>query len=249
MHRARSGRARAQVALLARRRDRLEDAAREAGPGAIPIVCDVTDEQSCLTAVSEAATALGRINGLVYSTGAGVMAKLVDTDAATWSRLFATNVTGAALVTAAALPHLARARGAAVYLSSVSASLTPPWPMLGAYATTKAALYKLVEAWRGEYPEVGFTRLAVGDCGGGVGDGATEFAAAFDPDLFTEALNVWVARGYMNGGVIDEADLVHAVDAVLRNGSSSTVPSLTLAPRLPTPAEASLATHEGNVAG
>jgi NAD(P)-dependent dehydrogenase (short-subunit alcohol dehydrogenase family) len=198
-------------------------------------VCDVTDEQSCRTAVTEAVAAMGRIDGLLYSTGVGVMARLVDTDAATWSRLFATNVTGAALVTAAALPHLAEARGSAVYLSSVSASLTPPWPMLGAYATTKAALDKLVEAWRGEHPEVGFTRLAVGDCGGGEGDAATEFPSAFAPELFSEALGVWMSRGYMNGGVIDAPDLVHAVDAVLRSGASSTFPSLTLAPRAPAP--------------
>ena len=46
---------------------------------------------------------------------------------------FDTNVVGAALVTAAALPHLAASNGVAVYLSSVSASLTPPWPGLGAY--------------------------------------------------------------------------------------------------------------------
>ena len=38
--------------------------------------------------------------------------------------------------------------GIAVYLSSVSASMTPPWPGLGAYAVSKAALDKLVEAWR-----------------------------------------------------------------------------------------------------
>ena len=34
----------ATVALLARRHDRLVDAAKEAGPGALAIVCDVTDE-------------------------------------------------------------------------------------------------------------------------------------------------------------------------------------------------------------
>ena len=34
----------AQVALLARRKERLDAAAREAGPGASAIACDVTDD-------------------------------------------------------------------------------------------------------------------------------------------------------------------------------------------------------------
>ena len=148
----------ARVALLARRRDRLVDAAKEAGPGAVPIVCDVTEPSSCRDAVEAAARELGGIDALVYATGIGPLRRLVDLDADTWRRTFETNVTGAALVTAAAIPHLTASGGAAAYLTSISASFTPPWPGLGAYAVTKAALEKLVEAWRVEHPAVGFTQ-------------------------------------------------------------------------------------------
>ena len=126
----------AQVAFLARRRERLEEAAAEAGAGSVPIVCDVTDESSVTDAIGEAAAALGGIDGLVYATALGQMGPLEDVDAATWGALFATNVTGAALVTAAALPHLAASQGAGIYLSSISASLTPSWPLIGAYAVS-----------------------------------------------------------------------------------------------------------------
>src|SRR5690606_5265469 len=105
--------------------------------------------------------------------GIGPLRKLVDADAATWRRVFDTNVTGAALVTAAAVPHLTESGGAAAYLSSVSASQTPPWPGLGAYAVSKAALEKLIVAWRTEHPAIGFTRVIVGDCAGGEGDSLT----------------------------------------------------------------------------
>src|SRR4029077_4692819 len=115
----------------------------------------------------KAAADLGGIDALVYTPGIGPLARLTDTDIDTWRRVFDTNVTGAALVTTAALPHLTAAAGTAVYLSSVSASLTPPWLGLGAYAVSKAALDKLVEAWRVEHPDVGFTRCVVGDCAGG----------------------------------------------------------------------------------
>ena len=118
---------------------------------------------------------------------------------ATWRALFDTNVIGASLVTAAALPHLTASRGVAAYLSSTSASLTPAFPGLGAYAVSKAALNKLVEAWRGEHPDVGFTQVTVGDCAGGDGDSMTGFANGWDMDLFVEMGTVWTARQYVVG--------------------------------------------------
>jgi NAD(P)-dependent dehydrogenase (short-subunit alcohol dehydrogenase family) len=221
----------AQVALLARRRAMLDDAAKEAGPGTLVVECDVTDGESCRSAVAEAAAGLDGIDALVYAPGIGPLVKLVDTDADTWSRVFATNVTGAALVTAAAVPHLAASGGAAVYLSSVSASHTPPWPGLGAYAVSKAALDKLVEAWRAEHPDIGFTRLVVGDCAGGEGDAMTQFAQDWDAELAAEVAPTWVARNYIAGNLMDVDRLVAMVDAVLREGATLSVPTITVAPR------------------
>jgi NAD(P)-dependent dehydrogenase (short-subunit alcohol dehydrogenase family) len=221
----------AQVALLARRRDRLEQAAAEAGPDAHAIECDVTDAASCGTALAEATSRLGGIDAIVYATGIGPLARLVDTDADTWRRVFDTNVTGAALVTSAAIGELTRAHGTAIYLSSVSASMTQPWPGLGAYAVSKAALDKLVEAWRAEHPDVGFTRLVVGDCTGGEGDSMTEFANGWDAELAAEIMPDWIARKYIAGSFIDVEHLVDMIDAVARGGASMSVPSLSVAPR------------------
>lgn len=221
----------AHVALLARRRDRLADAAKEAGNGATAVVCDVTDGDSCRRAMSEILAALGGLDALVYTTGMGILAPLADVSAEQWAQLFATNVTGASLVTAAAAPHLAATGGSAVYLSSLSASFTTPWPLLGAYAVTKAALDKLVEAWRIEHPGIGFTRLAVGDSLGGTGDSQTEFNKSWDPDALTNAINFWMENGYMQGGLVDVNHLTDVVDSVIRCGKSSFIPYLTLAPR------------------
>jgi NAD(P)-dependent dehydrogenase (short-subunit alcohol dehydrogenase family) len=221
----------AHVALLARRRDLLEDAAKEAGGATLALECDVTDEGSIRSAIAEAATGLGGIDALVYAPGIGKVARLVDTDAATWRRTFDTNVTGAALVTSAAIGELTASGGIAAYLSSVSASLTPPWPGLGAYAVSKAALDKLVEAWRAEYPHVGFTRVVVGDCGGGEGDAQSQFATGWDMELAAEFFPIWSARNYLSGSLIDVEHLVTAVDAVLRGGATLSIPSITLAPR------------------
>lgn len=221
----------AQVALLARRQERLKDAAKDAGPGALAIGCDVTDAASCRQAIDEAATGLGGIDALVYAPGIGPLSRLVDTDAETWRSVFDTNVTGAALATAAALPHLTESSGVAAYLSSVSASVTPPWPGLGAYAVSKAALDKLVEAWRGEHPNLGFTRVIVGDCAGGDGDAMTEFPNRWDMDLAMEMHSLWTARNYLSGTVMDADHLVNVVDTVLRSDATVGLPSVTVAPR------------------
>ncbi|UDY36636.1 SDR family oxidoreductase [Dermatobacter hominis] len=221
------------VALLARRKDRLDRTVEEMGGAATAIECDVTDEVGCHEAVAEAARQLGGIDALVYATGVGTLGHLADMDAATWTRTLATNVVGAAIATQAALPHLQASDGRAIYFSSVSASMTPAWPGLGAYISSKAALDKMVEAWRIEHPEVGFTRLIVGDCGGGDGDSAIGFTEGWDMDLAVEVGRTWYEKGYIAGALLDVQDLVDAVDGVIRLGSSAVVPTMAVLPRVP----------------
>jgi len=220
----------AQTALLARRQQRLEGAAKEAGPGTLAITCDVTDTDSCRSALNQAAEGLGGIDALVYAPGVGPLVRLADMDADTWRYVFDTNVIGAALMTAAALPYLTESSGTAVYLSSVSASVTPPWPGLGAYAVSKAALDKLVEAWRAEHPSVGFSRVVVGECMGGEGDSVPGFADGWDQDLAAEVMPLWFARNYMSGSFVGVEDLINVVDTVLRHDGVA-ISSVTVAPR------------------
>lgn len=221
------------VALMARRAERLEEAVAEAGAGAHAIVCDVTDEKACRAAVEQAADTLGGIDGLVYATGVGTLGMLADLDADAWNHTLATNVTGAAIATAAALPRLRESSGSAIYLSSISASMTPPWPGLGAYMASKAALDKMVEAWRTEHPDIGFTRLIVGDCGGGEGHGGTEFTSTWDPELATEVGTKWFEKGYIAGALIDVEELVTTVDNVVNAGKTAVIPSVAVLPRVP----------------
>lgn len=221
----------ATVALLARRKDRLVEAAKEAGAGSLAIACDVTDPDSCRSAIDEAAAGLGGIDGLVYAPGIGPLQKLADLDLATWRAAFDTNVIGASMITAAAIRHLEASHGAAAYLSTVSASFTPPWPGLGAYAVSKAALDKLVDAWRAEHPSVGFTRVVVGDCAGGEGPNTTEFPNRWDMELAAEVGQIWAQRQYLAGTLMDVEELVRVVDTVLRCGATASIPSVAVTPR------------------
>ena len=213
-----------QVALLARRRDRIENAAKEAGPDAVGVECDVTDEASVRSAISTAADALGGIDNLVYSPAIGPLVRLVDTDAETWARVFATNVTGAAIATAAAIPHLTASGGKVVYISSDAGTFAPPWPGLGAYGVSKAALERLIEAWRAEHPDIGFTNLIVGRMHGrrrGLADGVQHRLGSRSRDGALPALDfarmhAWPAdagRGPRRCGAHDPADQLGDVDA------------------------------------
>ena len=221
------------VAVLARRRDMLVEAAEEAGSGTLAVVCDVTDADSCRNALGEAADGLGGIDALVYTPAIGPLKSLMDTDAETWRRVFDTNVIGAALVTKSAMAHLEEAHGVAAFLSSVSASMTPPWPGLGAYAVSKAALDKLIEAWRAEHPEVGFTRLIVGECAGGEGDGTSQFTASWDLELAGELFAEWTARGLLTDKLMDVEHFISAVHALVQCGASVTIPTIAMTPRRP----------------
>jgi len=212
------------VALLARRRERIEAAAKDAGPNATAIECDVTDEASCRSAINEAAEALGGIDSLVYTPAVGPLVRMVDTDAETWRRIFDTNVIGASLVTAAAVPHLTAAAGKAVYLSSDAGTFGPPWPGLGAYGVSKAALERLVEAWRAEHCDIGFTTLIVGECAGGEGDAATGMNSGWDTDLAMQAYPLWVSRGCMPGKLMPVEDLVEVVHTILRIDAATSMP-------------------------
>jgi len=221
------------VALLARRVDRLERAVDEIGDRAHAIACDVTDEVGCHGAIEAAAAALGGIDALVYSTGLAVLNRIEALTAADWNRVLGTNLVGASLATAAALPHLRASSGCAIYFSSVSASMTPPWPGLAAYITSKAALDKLIDAWRVEHHDVGFTRLIVGDTSGGEGESMTGFIDEWDPDLRAEFGMQWYAKGYIAGALFHVDELVGSVEHVIGLGSSAVIPSITVMPRVP----------------
>jgi NAD(P)-dependent dehydrogenase (short-subunit alcohol dehydrogenase family) len=211
----------------------LNEAAVEAGSGTLAIQCDVTNADSCRKAIDQAAEGLGGIDAVVVSAGMGELRRIEDLDAATWQRVFATNVVGASQITAAALPHLRSSGGMVAYLSSLSASLTAPWPGLASYTVTKAALDKLVEAWRAEHPEIGFTRLIVGECTGGEGDGTSQFTASWDMELAAEMFPVWTERGLLTDKLMEIDHFVSAVDSILRSGSSATIPSVAITPRRP----------------
>jgi NADP-dependent 3-hydroxy acid dehydrogenase YdfG len=100
------------VALIARRRDRLESLAREietAGGRALVIEADVTDQQQAIGAVERTASELGRLDTVINNAGVMLLGPIVDAPTEEWDRMIAINVQGLLYVAHAALPHLLRA--------------------------------------------------------------------------------------------------------------------------------------------
>jgi NAD(P)-dependent dehydrogenase (short-subunit alcohol dehydrogenase family) len=219
----------ARVAMLARREDVVVQAANEAGSGAVGICCDAIDPTACNAAIDAAAERLGGIDAVVYAPGVGPLNRIEDISAETWHSVFATNVIGASQVTAAALPHLRASNGVMSYLTSMSASLTPTWPGLAVYTVTKAALDKLVDAWRAEHPDVSFTRFVLGNFGAD----DSEFSVGWDAELAGAFYPTWVSRGLLTDVPIEVDDFVNVVASVLRLGGSSSVPTVAITPRRP----------------
>lgn len=222
-----------RVALMARRRDKLESAVAEAGGSAVAIACDATDPASCTEALDAAAEAMGGIDTVLYAAAIGPITRLTEATPEQWMETFGTNVIGANNVTQAAIRHLDPKTGHVLYLSTTGASYTPPWRGLGVYQTTKAALNHLVEAWRDEVPGVNFMRVTIGECMGGEGDGQSHFNVGWDMELMGEMAPTWIERGYMNLGFIDVGHLTDTFDSIIRSGASLQMPALTIIPRPP----------------
>ena len=187
----------ARVVLAARRADLLEEAV--AGHDhARGVAADVREQEDCARLLAEAAAELGGLDLLLYSVGAAPLARVEDLDAAAWRGVMETNVIGASLVTAAALPHLADGAVCA-YVSSISAN-RPYWG-LAAYTTSKAALNQLAAAWRAEHPRVRFTRIVMGNTA------PTGFGDAFDRDVLEQAFPHWNADGIRPFDLMEAADV------------------------------------------
>lgn len=99
----------AAVALVARRRERLEALAariQDGGGRALVIEADLTDRAQAGDAVAAAVAGLGRLDTLVNNAGVMLLGPARSTPLEDWERMVALNVQGVLSVTHAAIPHL-----------------------------------------------------------------------------------------------------------------------------------------------
>jgi NAD(P)-dependent dehydrogenase (short-subunit alcohol dehydrogenase family) len=116
-----------------------------AGGTVAAVACDVSDEQATAAAVTELAGRLGPANLLINNAGvSGPAGPLWEVSPADWWRAFEVNVGGAFTLTRLLLPEMIAARiGRIINITSYAGVYR--WPLMSAYATSKAALVKLTE--------------------------------------------------------------------------------------------------------
>jgi NAD(P)-dependent dehydrogenase (short-subunit alcohol dehydrogenase family) len=117
---------------------------RAAGTAAA-MACDVSDEQAPAAAVTELGRRLGPANLLINNAGIpGPAGPLWEISLAEWWRAFEVNVGGAVTLTRLLPPGMIAARAGRI-INITSYAGVYRWPLMSAYATSKAALVKLTE--------------------------------------------------------------------------------------------------------
>jgi NADP-dependent 3-hydroxy acid dehydrogenase YdfG len=149
----------ADVAVVARRSDRLDDLAariRAAGRSCVVIPADVTREEEATRAVHESLEALGRLDTVVNNAGLMLLGPVLEAPTDEWRRMVDLNVLGLMYVARAALPHLLVAADSAprrvadlINVSSVAGRQVRVGS--GIYNATKHAVGAFSEALRLEF--------------------------------------------------------------------------------------------------
>jgi len=156
----------ARVAFVARGCERVERVAAEC-PGSHGITGDVSLQNEIYPMAVQILGALGGLDVLINNAsdlGPASLRLLGDTDCEDVERALATNLLGPFRLTKAVLGALSAAardgRGAIVVNLSSDAAITP-YPMWGAYGTSKAALRHMSAIWDAELDGQGVRVLSL----------------------------------------------------------------------------------------
>lgn len=149
----------ARVCIAARTLEETEGVAeecRKVGADAIALELDVVDRGSCERVVQESNERWGRIDLLVNNAGSSSSQKFTDIDDESWDRVLRVNLTGAFLITRAALPGMLRRReGAVIAIASTAGKVGSPY--IAPYAAAKHGLVGMLRSLAAEYARSGVT--------------------------------------------------------------------------------------------
>lgn len=132
--------------------DRTVAELRERGVTAHGVCADIEQVEEVERFVSEAATALGRVDLLVANAGGSAGGRLAHSTSAEWRTTFELNVGHAARAVRSCVPHMAAAgSGAVAIIASISGWKPAPRPQYG--AAKAAEIYLAMELGRELAPE------------------------------------------------------------------------------------------------
>ncbi|MGW5134813.1 SDR family oxidoreductase [Streptomyces sp. NPDC004135] len=146
----------ASVAVLARRKDRLDALVRDieaAGGTALAVAVDVTDREAVTAAARQVADRLGRADLVFNNAGVQLISGIEELKVDDWQRQIDLNITGLMNVIAAFLPHLtasAAEGGPADLVNTSSIAATRILEKFSVYSGTKAYISHLTRLLRVE---------------------------------------------------------------------------------------------------
>jgi len=134
----------ARVALVGRRKDRVEEVAREIGDSAFAISADVSDTSEISRLLDQTATHFGGLSFLLNNAGVLHIGNAEQITEAQWDHTFQVNVRAVWLLSRAALPHLRKAGGGSI-INMASTLGVVGAPNRAAYAPSKGAVLLLTK--------------------------------------------------------------------------------------------------------
>jgi len=158
----------ASVAILARRKEKLEETKAKInknGGRCIAIACDVTDEESVKAAVSEVLKEFGRIDILINNAGVAVRGGVDTLTEEAWDKSMDTNVKGIFLLSKYVVPGMKEQKhGKIINVASVNAVVANKSDTFirHGYNASKAAVVGLTKGMAASYAQYGITVNAVG---------------------------------------------------------------------------------------
>jgi NADP-dependent 3-hydroxy acid dehydrogenase YdfG len=135
------------VAMLARRKQRLEDQAEGLGERAVTVCCDVTDLDALEAGVNEAAELLGGLDGVVAVAGRMMAGGITSGNPERWRELIDLNLIGPLATIRYATARLSQSGRRDVVIVGSTGALTP-MPGVGIYAASKRGLEAAFDSLR-----------------------------------------------------------------------------------------------------
>lgn len=121
--------------------------------GVLAIDADISDPVQVERMIAETVAAFGQVDALINNAGVALFSRAGKTSFDEWREVMATNLDGVFLCTQAAVPELAKTRGAVVNIASISGLRASTLRV--AYGTSKAAVIHLTKQFAAELGEAG----------------------------------------------------------------------------------------------
>jgi NAD(P)-dependent dehydrogenase (short-subunit alcohol dehydrogenase family) len=135
----------ARVALFGRRKDRIEEVAREIGDGAFAIPGDVSKKSDITSLLDQTVSRFGGLNFLLNNAGVLNIGNAEQITEDQWEQTFNVNVRAVWLLSRAALPHMRKAGGGSIINIASTLGIVGARNR-AAYASSKGAVILLTKS-------------------------------------------------------------------------------------------------------